>query len=73
MSPFIVLHMEQDEILVVYIDAICSILSTSYDFRDSEDSKIQKCSVINIGSMCYTVKETVGEILQKIKKAEEKQ
>lgn len=72
MSPFIVLHMEQDEVLVVYIDAICNILSTKYNFCDSEHSEVQKCSVINVGSMCYTVKETVGEIMQKIKKAEGK-
>ena len=72
MSPFIVLHLEQNEVLIVYIDAICAISSTTYDFRDSDDSKVQKCAVINVGSMCYTVKETVGEILQKIKKEEKK-
>lgn len=72
MSPFIVLHIEQNEVLIVYIDAICSILSTSYNFCDSDNSEIQKCAVINVGSMCYTVKETVGEIMQKIKKAEGK-
>ena len=72
MRPFIVLHVENNEVLVVYIDSINSILSHMYNFCDSDNSETQKCAVINVGSMCYTVKETVGEIMQKIKKAEGK-
>lgn len=68
MSKIIVLHNRYtNEPVVIRVSAINAITKVS---ERTENGKIEECSDIMIGSVPYTVKETIGTVMTKIRQAE---
>ncbi len=68
MRKYIVVHNEDNEPVVLYIDRIMGIIKQKYCF-DGVDAK--ECSAImlpNWGS--FIVRETIGEVMKRLKEAD---
>lgn len=68
MRKYIVVHNEDNEPVVLYIDRIMGIIKQKCCFDGADEKECSGIMLPNWGS--FTVRETIGEVMKRLKEAD---